>query len=217
MRVRVLSFLTVIFILSGCCREDCANTYILEGVVNEQATNLPCVGFEVELQEQILESGILNGFFESAGKTTTDESGFFSISFPRKNALEYQVEIDSEGWFSIVQNIDPEAFTPNMPVHVDLIATPKAQLKIKIINTSPSFKNDKARIRMLGDYGQLTNCGNDWFVFEGANVNDEINCSLPGDKWMPYLFINQSYEEDIEVVDSVFCPAFETTLLEINY
>ena len=119
MRVRVLSFLTAIYILSGCCREDCANTYILEGVVNEQATNLPCVGFEVELQEQILESGILNGFFESAGQTTTDESGFFSISFPRKNALEYQVEIDSEGWFGIVQNIDPEAFTPNMPVHVD--------------------------------------------------------------------------------------------------
>ena len=96
-------------------------------------------------------------------------------------------------------------------------ATPKAQLTIQIINSPPSFKNDKVRVRMLGDFGTLTDCGNDWFVFEGPSVNDEITCSLPGDKWMPYLFINQSYEDDIQVMDSVFCPAFETTILDLNY
>jgi hypothetical protein len=185
--------------------------------VSEQSTNLPCIGFEIELQEQILENGVLNGFFETAGETTTDESGFFSISFPRKNALEYKLEVTSDGWFAIFENIDPEDFTPDIPIHLDLEATPKAQLKIKIINSFPSYKNDKVRIRMLGDFGQLTDCGNDWFVFEGPNVNDEINCSLPGDKWMPYLFINQSYEDDVEVVDSIFCSAFETTVLDINY
>jgi len=217
MSARFFSFLIVLSMFSGCCREDCANTYIIEGVVSEQSTNLPCIGFKIELKEQILENGVLNGFFETAGETTTDESGFFSISFPRKNALEYKLEVTSDGWFAIFENIDPEDFTPDIPIHLDLEATPKAQLKIKIINSFPSYKNDKVRIRMLGDFGQLTDCGNDWFVFEGPNVNDEINCSLPGDKWMPYLFINQSYEEEIEVVDSVFCSAFETTVLEINY
>ncbi|MDA0731504.1 MAG: hypothetical protein O2852_05570 [Bacteroidetes bacterium] len=217
MSVRFAAFLIVLSIFSSCCREDCANTYIIEGVVSEQSTSLPCIGFEVELKEQILENGILNGFFETAGTTTTDESGFFTISFPRKNALEYQLEVISVGWFAISENINPEDFTPDIPLHIDLEATPKAQLKIKIMNSSPSYENDKVRIRMLGDFGQLTDCGNDWFVFEGPNVNDEINCSLPGDKWMPYLFINQSYEDDIQVVDSVFCSAFETTVLEINY
>jgi len=217
MSARSASYLIVLFILSSCCREDCANTYIIEGVVSEEATNLPCIGFEVEFKEQILENGILNGFFETAGTTTTDESGFFSIIFPRKNALEYKLEVKSDGWFSIFGNINPEDFSPDIPLHIDLEATPKAQLQIKIINALPSYENDKVRIRMLADFGQLTDCGNDWFVFEGPNVNDEINCALPGDKWMPYLFINQSYEDDVQEVDSVFCTAFETTVLDITY
>ena len=214
-RIAILFIMGSLF--SNCCRENCANTLILEGVVSEAATNLPCIGFEIELKEQIVENGILNGFFEIAGKTTTDESGFFSISFPRNNALEYQLEVISEGWFTSVETLDPEDFTPEIPIHIDLNATPKAQLTIQIINSPPSFNNDKVRVRMLGDFGILTDCGNDWFVFEGPSVNDEINCSLPGDKWMPYLFINQSYEDDIQVMDSVFCAAFETTVLDLNY
>ena len=149
MSVRFFSFLIVISIFSGCCREDCANTYIIEGVVSEQSTNLPCIGFEIELQEQILENGVLNGFFETAGETTTDESGFFSISFPRKNALEYKLEVTSDGWFAIVENIDPEVFTPDIPIHLDLEATPKAQLKIKIITHSPHIRTIRLELECL--------------------------------------------------------------------
>ena len=72
MSTRIAIFLIMGSLFSSCCRENCANTFILEGVVSEASTNLPCIGFEVELKEQIIENGILNGFFETAGKTTTD-------------------------------------------------------------------------------------------------------------------------------------------------
>ena len=217
MSLRLIYLLIASFIISSCCKTDCANTYIIKGVVVEESTALPCVGFEVKLEEQVLENGILNGFFETAGETTTDAFGEFSISFPRKSALEYRLKIESDGWFTIVEELDPEGFTPESPVHVDLEATPKSQLTIKVINSSPSYESDKVRVRMLSDFGEFTDCGNDWFVFEGANVDEEINCTLPGDKWMSYLFINQSSDEDIQVVDSIFCAAFETHVIEINY
>ena len=71
MNARIATFLIIGSLFTNCCRENCANTFILEGDVSEASTNLPCIGFEIELKEQIIENGILNGFFETAGKTTT--------------------------------------------------------------------------------------------------------------------------------------------------
>ena len=68
---------------SGCCREDCANTYIIEGVVSEQSTNLPCIGFEIKLKEQILENGVLNatisGYTNSISKIIISDDPDCSI------------------------------------------------------------------------------------------------------------------------------------------
>jgi hypothetical protein len=212
----VATFIIAAF-LSGCCRNDCANVYIIEGTVTEQATGLPCVGFEVKMEEQVLENGVLNGFFEIAGTATTDEAGFFTISFPRKSALEYRLGIDEEGWFGISKDINPDDFSPDIPLHLDIEAVPKAELSIHIINQMPSADLDKLRFRFIEDFEQYTTCGTDWRVFEGASVDTTFNCILPGNVWMPYLHIDQSGEEDIEVSDSIYCVAFETTTVEIPF
>ena len=202
---------------SGCCRTDCANTYIIEGTVVEQATGLPCVGFEVEMEEQVLENGVLNGFFETTGSTTTDKAGFFTISFPRKTALEYRLGVNKEGWFGISQDINPDDFKPDIPVHIDLEAVAAAELSVHIVNQAPSAELDKVRFRFTEDFNQYTTCGTEWMVFEGASTDTLFNCILPGNEWMPYLYIDQSGEEDLAISDSVFCVAFETTTLDITY
>ena len=41
---------------------------------------------------------------------------------------------------------------------------------------------------------------------------------IPGDIYMPYISIDQTDpENEIEIEDSVFCPAFETTEINIIY
>jgi hypothetical protein len=215
--INLIATFIIVALISGCCRNDCANTYIIEGVVIELATGLPCVGFEVVMEEQVLENGVLNGFFETAGTANTDEAGFFTISFPRKSALEYRIGIDEEGWFGISEDINPDDFSPDIPVHIDMEAVPKAELSVNIINQIPSAELDKLRFRFLEDFEHYTTCGTDWRVFEGASVDTTINCILPGNVWMPYLHIDQSGEEDVEVSDSIYCVAFETTSLEIPF
>ena len=213
----IVASVIIAILINGCCRNDCANTYIIEGTVEEQATGFPCVGFEVEMEEQVLENGVLNGYFETAGSATTDGAGFFTISFARKSALEYRLGVNKEGWFGILEDINPDAFSPDLPVHIDIEAVPRAELSVHIINQAPSSKLDKIRFRFTEDFNQYTTCGTDWMVFEGPLTNTIFNCTLPGNEWMPYQFIDQSGEEDIAISDSVFCVAFETTTLEITF
>mgnify|MGYP001029140818 FL=1 len=207
----------VTVVVSGCCRNDCANTFIIEGTVMEKATGLPCIGFDIEMEEQVLENGVLNGFFETAGTTTTDDAGFFTISFPRKSALEYRLRVIEEGWFGITQDINPDDFSPDIPLHVELESVPSAAISVHIANQAPSAELDKLRFRFTEDFNQYTTCGTDWMVFEGPSIDTLFNCILPGNVWMPYLYIDQSGEEDLAISDSVFCVAFETTTLEITY
>jgi len=212
----IIATVIVTVLVCGCCRTDCANTYIIEGTVVEQATGFPCVGFDVKIEEQVLENGVLNGFFETAGTTTTDDAGFFTISFPRKSALEYRLRVNEEGWFVISQGINPDDFSPDIPVHIDLEAVPSA-LSVHITNQTPSAELDKLRFRFTEDFKQYTTCGTEWMVFEGPSTDTLFNCILPGNEWMPYLYIDQSGEEDLAVSDSIFCAAFGTTTLEITY
>ena len=213
----IVATVIIAILINGCCRNDCANTYIIEGTVQEQATGLPCVGFEVEMEEQVLENGVLNGYFETAGSSKTDEAGFFTIAFPRKSALSYRVGVNEEGWFGILEDINPDDFSPEIPVHIDLEAVPRAELNVHIINQAPSAELDKIRFRFTEDFNQYTTCGTDWFVFAGPLTDTIFNCTLPGNEWMPYQHIDQSGEEDIAIADSIFCVAFETTTLEITF
>jgi hypothetical protein len=203
--------------LSSCCKTDCASTYTLEGVVTCAMDGLPSAGFEVELEEIVMENGVLNGFFQTAATTTTDELGYFHMEFPRKSALEYRMNVELEGWFPLVIDIDPSDFSPNIPLNLDLQTTPISYLEIVVKNAPPSFDNDKMRVRLLKSFTEFSNCHTDWVVMNGTNIDTTWNCILPGEIWMPYLSIDQSLDDDISTTDSVFCTSFETVTINITY
>jgi len=201
---------------SGCSRTDCANTYIIDGVVTESNTGNPCVGFSIELEEQVLENGVLNGFFEIAGTTTTDYAGFYSIAFPRKNALAYRLNVSKEGWFDIIADLNPEIFTPDIPVQINLESVPIGEFTIHLLNEAPAIFSDKMRFRLLRNYDEFSTCDTEWKVLNGASIDTVFNCVVPGNTWMPYIYIDQSNDDDVEVTDSIFIASFEVTSLEIT-
>ena len=54
---------------------------MIQGIVTSNVDGNPCAGFEVEIEEQILEGGVLNGFYEPIAMLTTDASGFYHLEF----------------------------------------------------------------------------------------------------------------------------------------
>jgi hypothetical protein len=203
--------------LSGCCRENCANTYIIQGTVSRALDGTPSVGFAVELEEQVLENGVLNGFFTTAATTTTDASGYYYMEFQRKNALAYRLNVEYDGWFPIEVDVHPENFTPDVPHDVDLVTTPIAELEIHVINAPPSVDTDKMRVRLLKSFTEFSNCHTEWVVMNGEVVDTTWGCVLPGNTWMPYLSIDQSEDDEIVNTDSVFCVEFEKAVINVIY
>tara|TARA_B100001564_G_scaffold340850_1_gene334893 strand:- start:98 stop:628 length:531 start_codon:yes stop_codon:yes gene_type:complete len=176
------------------------------------------VGFEVEIEEQILEGGVLNSFYESIATLSTDASGFYYLEFPRKNAISYRITVNHDGWFPLSEEISPDLFTPSSPVDVNLVTTPKADLEIRVINSLPALDTDIMRVRLLKSFKNYSTCDTEWKIYHGTNIDSTIACIMPGDVWMPYLSIDQSDEEfEVTVIDSVFCSAFETTTINVVY
>ena len=210
-------FITSMVIFTGCCREDCANTYIIQGTVISAVDGTPSIGFDVELEEQVLENGVLNGFFETAGTTTTDASGYYYLEFERKNALAYKLNVEFDGWFPVSTEVHPDNFTPDVAHDVDVITTPIAELEINVLNAPPSLDTDKMRVRLLKSFTEFSNCHTEWVVMHGEVVDTTWSCILPGDIWMPYLSIDQSEDDKVANTDSVFCTRFETAVINVVY
>ena len=218
MMFRLQILFTICILFWGCCREDCAGTYVIHGIVSSNVDGSPCVGFEIELEEQVLDGGVLNGFYETAATTTTDATGYYHIEFPRKNAFSYQIGVNFEGWFPVLEEIEPDQFAPDTPLEYNIITTPKADLKIEVHNAPPASDMDKMRVRLLKTFEQYSTCDTDWRVLHGAEIDSTWSCIMPGDIWMPYISIDQTDSENkITTIDSVYCEAFSTTTISVVY
>ena len=217
MRSLALILITSIFVFTGCCN-DCANTFIIQGYVLSNSGGSPCADFDVKLEHKIIESGSFNDFYQDAAETTTDNTGFYYMEFDRETALAYRISIEEEGWFPVLNEISPDLFAPDAPLDYDVITTPRADIDIVVFNAPPSYAEDKIIVRLLKDFEEYSTCDTEWRAYLGANVDSTWSCIIPGDIYMPYISIDQTDpENEIEIEDSVFCPAFETTEIIIIY
>ena len=214
-RIQIL----VLFCILFCsCSDQNTSKYIVQGLVTSNIDGSPCVGFDIEFEQQIIEAGSFNGFYETAATTTTDAYGFYSLEFPRKSAIYFRINIEQDGWFPIVNEINPEDLTPDVVFDYDVITTPIADLEIKVMNTPPAYASDKLRVRLLKTFEEYSTCDAEWRVFNGATIDSTWACTTPGDIWMPYLFIDQTDpENEVNTIDSMFCESFETTTINVVY
>lgn len=217
--VILLSTLAFFLSISSCCTDNsCTSSYIIEGFVTSASDNTPCVGFEIELEEKVVEGGMLNSFFETAGTATTDAQGYYRIEFPRRSVVEFKIKVEKEGWFPFTKSIDPELFLPDSPVENNMQTTPRADLDLRVINLPPTTEDDKMRVRLLKTFEQYSTCDAEWRVFFGKDIDTTLSCITPGDVWMPYLSIDQTDPEaEVTIIDSVYCPSFEITTINVLY
>ena len=214
-RIQILALICILFC---SCRDQDSSKYIVQGFVTSNVDGSPCVGFDIEFEQQIIEAGSFNGFYETAATTTTDGNGFYSLEFPRKSAIYFRINVEHDGWFPIVNEINPDDLTPDVTFDYDVITTPRADLEIRVMNAPPAYEFDKLRVRLLTTFEEYSTCDADWRVFNGANIDSTWACMMPGDVWMHYLSIDQTDpENEINTIDSVFCESFETTTINVVY
>ena len=201
--------------LVSCNRNDVEGMQI-QGEIRDSRNSAGVSGVSIEVEEQIVESGALNGSFQFAAQVNSDGSGNYTADFERNNALIYKMDFTKDGYFSKTQEINPDNLTPGVAYTVNQTLVPEAFVQVNISNANPQTEEDFMRFRYLNANFDCECCGNGWTEYEGTIVDSSYTCRMHGDYMLYYTYEVTRLEEEV-FTDSVFCPAFQTTIIDIDY
>lgn len=214
--MRCFFFTLLLFSLIACNKNNESDLRI-QGRVADSRNNSGLGNVEVTLEEQVLADGVLNASFQQAAQVSTASDGSYELVFERKNALVYRVEYERNGYFDRTIEINPDDVRPGEPVTRNLAMVPEAFFEVRLWNTGGNGMESELRFRNLdGNFGCAC-CTTDWVVIDGTTADTSFTCALHGDFMMHFTYEIMQPGFDTTIVDSVFCPAFQTSAVTIEW
>lgn len=214
--MRLAVVIIILISLFGGCRKSGNLELTIRGSVVDYRHTAGVSGVSVRLDEQAVQGSTVSGAYNRAADATTDANGDFELKFDRKNALNYRITLSKEGYFTKQFNVNPDQVKPGEVHEVAEDMIPEATINIRVVNSQPESDDELMRFRKLNAFFECVCCNNDFYDFQGALVDSTFSCKLYGDQNLTYTYtVNR--EEEVNVVDSVYCPAFHTTELLIEY
>jgi hypothetical protein len=210
-----LALLYFVLMLPSCRKAENLD-YIIQGKIIDSRHQAGLAGVSVRIDEQTIDGGTLSGALTTAAQVTTAADGSFELVFPRKNALAYQINLQKTGYFARTIDLNPDVLRPNEPYTFNASLTPEATVSFRFINANPETVDDLLRFRKLNALFECACCNNAWVNLEGMTVDSVLTCKLHGDYNLTYIYDVFKLEET-STVDSVFCAAFQTTYVTIEY
>ena len=200
------------------CKKESVGQLRVDGKVTDSRNGTGVSSARVNLNEQVLEGGSFSSAFSQAGTSTSASNGSFELVFDRRNAVSYELEVLKEGYFDKVYTINPENVTTTGAYTKNVLFTPIATLQTRLVNTSPLNGNDRIRFRYLNaNFDGCACCDNEFVVIDGTSVDSILTCDLHGDFLIKYVWEVTRNDTTTTYVDSLYCPAFMTSELEIAY
>ncbi len=211
-------FLVAIFLsIATSCKKEPNTLLKIEGVTSDVRNGNAVSGVDVELTEQILEGGSFNSSFQFAADDLTDVNGKYVLEFPRQNAAEYKLGFDKSGYFNQVHSVNPDNVDPNEAYVVNASLIPEAYFTVHLINQNPFDEEDRILYRNLNAYFSCSCCNVAWVEALGTSVDTSFTCIIHGDFTVAYTWEVRRNDADSVYNASIFCPAFEETILTIEY
>lgn len=211
-----LLLVCIVLFAVGCNKNNDQNLRV-NGKVSDVRNNSGLSGVSILLSEQVVEDGALNASFQTADETDTDGSGNYELVFQRRNALLYRLDYAKDGYFNRRIEINPDDLNPGETITRSFGMIPEAFFEVQLLNSSPVSPDDEIRFRNLDGNFNCACCTTDWIVQEGQTVDTTFTCRLHGDFMMHFTYEITKVGFDTTIVDSVFCPAFQTTAVTIEY
>ena len=216
-RALVLLFILVTAILSSCDKST-EGSLIIRGNISDSRNGFAIGNAEVIIKQQLLEGGSFNSNFVTAIQGNSASSGAYELEFERENSAAYRLELEKDGYFSKRYDINPDDIRPGVPYTKNGTLVSRATLHLRLFNDMPFNNEDRIRFRHLNaNFDDCPCCDNDFIVLEGNDADSIISCDLHGDFQIKYVWEVTKNDTTIIYVDSLFCPAFMETELEINY
>lgn len=216
--VAISLIIWIALLLSGC-KKDENKPYALGGRVLDGDSGQGLPNVEVTVEKQVIENGVFGQTWSNAVVVNTASDGTFNCAWPRENFAALRVIPIKTDYVGVVKNLNVDAFktAENFTLADNLVMYKEAFITVNLRNTGQAAEQDQLAFTFLNANFECNCCSNFWRVFEGAAVDTTLTCRVYGNRWLKYQVNTTLGFNDSIFVDSVYCPAFATTAIEIDY
>ncbi|MFM9984050.1 MAG: hypothetical protein ACKVOK_02370 [Flavobacteriales bacterium] len=216
MKLKLFFCLTLAFAILFSCKKEEA-VYKLSGRAIDGRSGNPVSGVNASVEKQVVSGGAFGATFTQAASTSTDGFGMYSLEWPRENFAALKLKASKTNYITTEKDLLVSEFEGGNLVEEDITIFPESFITVKIQNTGENYPEDVINFTFTNAYFDCICCANGFKVFEGANVDTQYTCKLYGDTWLKFQKQIYSLEADTIANDSIWCPAFQTTELLIQY
>jgi len=216
LRICIAIFFALALFITSCKRDD-KFMFALEGTVKNARSGAGLSSASLELSQQEIASGTFNDNFVHAGHTLSDGSGFYRLDFARESVVEYKLEVEKTNYISREFSFVPVDFSIGNATTQNIALYPEAFIVVHLHNDAPTFENDVMKFRFDQVNFDCQCCMGGWVQQNGEAVDSSFSCRLYGETWLKYVREITSGLSDTLMEDSIWCPSFITTQLDISY
>ncbi len=207
--------LLLLLIALFSCKEDNKN-FILKGKVINPRQSQPLSGASVDLSKQVVGGGTFNGSFNDAAIDITDATGDYRLEWPRENFAALKLDVSKFDYFPVQLDLPPADFSAGDEVTRNISLYPKATIRVNINHSIGVSEFDELKFSFTNAQFDCACCNSDMKIFTGE-VDTTLECLIYGDTWIKYYQEITTNQSNSATIDSVWCPAFQITQIDLIY
>jgi hypothetical protein len=161
--------------------------------------------------------GIFSALYTDAATAITDANGNYSMTWKRENVAAFRLLFEKDQYIDREIELSPNSLDANDVFTYNSHVFAEAFITVHLSNTDETSAIDQCNFRFDDTDFDCTCCTDDWVNNFGADVDSTWTCRIYGDSWIRYVRDISTPEVDTILTDSIWCPAFQTTLLDLEY
>ena len=218
MRNRFALFVAIGLLSVGCNRSSESMQFRVEGEVTTTPSGVAIEGAQWALFERAVLDGALQAE-EQVATANSDEAGRFVAEFERRSSYSLRWTVEAPWHFPAVGELDPDDLLPNIPIEIALPMPAVCTLHVNLASAPPEDSTD-VMLFNLGDAFPCACCATAQVQLEGIGADSSWTCLMHGDRWMTWaadLEVAVIGQPEGLLIDSIFCPAFGSATLDLNW
>ncbi len=205
----------LIFAYTSCKKEN--TDFHLKGNVVAGNSSNPLSAVSVEVQKQVVAGGTFGSGHTTAKQGNTDSGGNYDLQWPRENFTDLKLIASKSQYIPREFALNITDFEQGNIVVKNFEMYPEAYINVNIINAGITNESDAFNFTFTNANFDCFCCNNGWKYFVGAAVDSSFQCKIYGDTWLKYQKQTYTIQGDSIANDSIWCPSFQTTNLNITY
>lgn len=211
----LISLIAFTILIFSCKKEEDENIIVSGTVVNPQ-NGSAVAGAKVYLDGKILNSGVYNDNYSEIASATSDASGKFEIKTAYQVASSYRIRTFKNNYFDVSNIVSSESIQKGSTYTANLSILPVGWVKLNI-NNVVNYADDEIQYRYASTPQSCYECCSNEYLIGIGSYHTTYKCKVVGNANSLFYWTVKRNGIINPFNQTLYCTAFDTTVLNINY